>query len=241
MDSFLQTDLPAIVWASFLAVVVGLYLLKIGRKGSREGRRLLARLFIGLWRTVKLLLAILLIVLGVSSFFAGRELQQFPTLGERSVVSVIQVWWLRPDSLGGQTMLSVSRHDDPLAQANELVPLPSKHWAVRAHIIRWPDWCSILGFVPIYRISEILLWKNPDLAEPDSSHVFMYSRMNSWQHILDYGKYFDGFSLEYMNSKRVTTSEGVIYRVAMSSNGIEVNEEYTKTVPLPSEPLEKSS
>lgn len=232
MDSFLQTDLPAIVWASFLAVVIGLYVLKVGRSGSSERRSFPVRLLMGLGRLVKVLLAITLIAAGIASFFLGRELQNFKTLGERTVISKVQIWWMRSDSAGGHTMLSVSREDDPLAQPNELVAIPTNYWAVGARVIRWPDWCSMLGFMPIYRIAEILTWANPESATPDSMHTFMYSRIGFWKKILDYGPYFDGFTVEEMRSRRVEATEGYIYWVTISPDGLKINEEYTKTVPL---------
>jgi hypothetical protein len=231
MDSFLQTDLPAIVWASFLAVVIGLYVSKVGRRGSRERRGLPVRLLIGLGRLIKVLIAITLIAVGIASFFLGRELQNFMTLGERTVVSKVQIWWMRSDSTGGHTMLSVSRQDDPLAQPNELVAIPSNYWAVEARVIRWPDWCGMFGFMPIYRISEILMWANPESAKPDSMHTFMFSRMGFWERVLKYGSYFEGFAVEEMRSRRVEATEGYIYWVTISPDGLKINEEYTKTVP----------
>jgi hypothetical protein len=231
MDSFLQTDLPAIVWASFLAVVIGLYVLKVGRKGSREIRGFFVRLMMGVGRIIKVLIALALIVVGIASFFLGRELQNFRTLGERTVVTKVQIWWMRSDSMGGHTMLSVSREDDPLAQPNELVAIPTNYWAVGARVIRWPEWCAMFGFLPIYRIAEIQTWEDPATATPDSMHTFMYSRIGFWEKILEYGHYFEGFAVEEMRSPRVEAREGYIYWVTISPDGLKINEEYTKTVP----------
>ena len=232
MDSFLQTDLPAIVWASFLAVVIGLYVLKVGRKGSRERRGFPVRLMMGFGKLIKVLVAIALIALGIASFFLGRELQNFKTLGERTVVSKVQIWWMRSDSMGGHTMLSVSREDDPLAQPNELVAIPTNYWAVGARVIRWPDWCGMFGFMPIYRIAEILTWAHPESATPDSMHTFMYSRIGFWDKILQYGPKFEGFAVEEIRSRRVEAKEGYIYWVTISHDGLKINEEYTKPVPV---------
>lgn len=232
MDSFLQTDLPAVVWASFLAVVIGLYVLKVGRRGSGERRGFVVKLFLGFGRLIKVVIAITFIAVGVASFFLGRELQNFRTLEERTVVSKVQIWWMRSDSTGGHTMLSVSREDDPLAQPNELVAIPTNYWAVGARLIRWPEWCSMFGFMPIYRIAEILTWSHPESATPDSMHTFMYSRMGFWDKLLEYGRHFEGFSLEEMRSRRVEAKEGYIYWVTISPDGLKINEEYTKSVPV---------
>jgi hypothetical protein len=241
MDSFLQTDLPAIVWASFLAVVIGLYVLKVGRKRSGERRGFFMRFMTGLGRIIKVLIALVLIVVGIASFFLGRELQNYRTLGERTVVTKVQIWWMRSDSVGGHTMLSVSREDDPLAQPNELVAIPTNYWAVGARVIRWPEWSTMFGFLPIYRIAEILTWEDPTTAAPDSMHTFMYSRMGFWEKILEYGPYFEGFSVEEMQSTRVEAKEEYIYWVTISTDGLKINEEYTKTVPTLPSPQEEEA
>ncbi len=237
MDSFLQTDLPAIVWASFLAIVVGLYLLKAGQKDAGERHKFGARFFIGLGRMLKFLVALLLMAIGVASFFLGRELQDYPVLDGKSTISVIQIWWIAPDS----TMLSVSRHDDPLAPSDELVNLPSKYWGIGVDVIRWPEWTKTLGLMPIYRLTEMLSWRDAAGAEPDSSYMFTYSKLDFWEKILKYGTYLDGFSLEKMRSRTITATEGVIYRAAIDHQGIEIWEEVTKTAPLLSATLEDSS
>jgi hypothetical protein len=186
----------------------------------------------GVGKLIKVLLAITLIAVGIASFFLGRELQNLRALGERTVVSKVQIWWMRSDSTGGHTMLSVSRQDDPLAQPNELVAIPTNYWAVGARVIRWPDWCSMFGFMPVYRIAEILTWANPESATPDSMYTFMYSRIGFWEKILKYGPHFEGFAVEEMRSRRVEATEGYIYWVTMSPDGLKINEEYTKAVPL---------
>ena len=186
---------------------------------------------------LKLLVAVLLMAIGVASFFLGRELQDYPVLDEKSTISVVQIWWIAPDS----TMLSVSRHDDPLAPSDELVSLPSKYWGMGVDVIRWPEWTKTLGLMPIYRLSEMLTWQDPSGTESDSSYVFTYSKLDFWDKILKYGNRLDGFSLEKMRSRTITATEGVIYRAAVDHQGIEIKEEFTKTAPLFSITLEDSS
>ena len=233
MDNFLNTNLPGIVWASFLCVAFGLFLLR-GRGRTTETRPpfivQIVQLIVGFFRTI---LALALIIVGIASFILGQRLQDFPKLASRKDVAHIDIMWLHADSTGGETMLSMSRSDDPIASGNPmLIKLPKSSWVVRAHIIRWPKWAETFGFRPIYRLMGIHSWEGPEEGEPDWSDDFSYSRLGLWNDIVTYGSYFNGFAIEEMDSRIVRTAEGTHYVVAMSKKGIEVNEEITQRAPL---------
>lgn len=237
MDHFMNTNLPGIVWASFLAIALGLFLIK-GRRGAEEDRpSMIVQLFRGLMGALRLLIALALIVLGVGSFFFGRKLQDFMVLDGREVVLQASVMWMRADSVGGKTMLNVSRHDDPLSSGNQMfVTLPSKDWAVRVHVIRWPNWAETFGFRPIYRITELHSWNEIETGEPDWAHPFPYSKQAIWDDILKYGAYFTGFSIEEMDSRKISSSEESHYQIAISPQGIEIVEDVirrTRFITLP--------
>jgi len=233
MDQFLNTNLPGIVWASFLCVAFGLFLLR-GRSRTTETRPpivvQIAWLIVGIIRT---LIAVVLIIVGIASFILGERLQDFPKLSSRKDVAHVDIMWLHADSTGGETMLSLSRSDDPIASGNPvLIKLPKSTWVVRAHIIRWPKWAETFGFRPIYRLMGMLSWSGPIEGDPDWSNDFSYSRLGLWNDIVTYGSYFNGFAIEEMDSRIVRTAEGTHYVIAMSRQGIEVNEEITQRAPL---------
>ncbi|MBN1426568.1 hypothetical protein JXA88_18625 [Candidatus Fermentibacteria bacterium] len=229
MDTFLQTELPAIVWASLLAVVVGLYALK-GWKRREGSHGAAVGILLGLATLVRVAIAVALIAVGVGSFLVGRELQHFPILEGRHPVGVVQIWWTRGDTA---TMLNISRSDDPFAQAEELVQIPGSSWGVRAEVISWPTWGATLGLRTIYRIKDVVAWEQGSTAPVVFSHAMPHSRQKTWNHLLTYGPYLPGFPpVEVIASRRTSAAENTIYRLVMTPEALEINEEITRAPPL---------
>lgn len=228
MEPFLQTELPAIVWASLLAVVVGLYALKGGKKRSgTQGKT--AIILGGLATLIRVIVAVVLIAAGVGSFLVGRELQQFPILEGRHPVGVVQIWWTRGDTA---TMLNVSRSDDPFAQAEELVQIPGSLWGLRAEVINWPSWGATLGLRPIYRLKDLVAWE-PGPTAALFSHAMPHSRQTVWNRLLTYGPRLPGFPpVQELGSRRASAAENTIYRLVITPDALEINEEITRTSPL---------
>lgn len=222
MDTFLQTRLPAVLWASLLALVLGLSLLR-GHKGpSRGGMGAFLASLVGL---VRVLLGLALVALAVLSFLVGRELQAFPILETRHQVALVQVWWTREDS---SSMLSIRRMDDPQSARDEMVQIPGRAWAMRAQVIRWPSWASPLGFRPIYRLKDLVVW---DYRDPSRQQAIplTYSLESRWDRVVRYAPLLPGLPpVEECYSRKAQASEGTIYRVVLTPGGLEINEEYTK-------------
>jgi len=227
MNTFLQTELPEVVWASLLAVVIGLYMLKGGRKRPSGAA---SSVLLGLAAAVRVLVALVLIAAGVGSFLIGRKLQEFPILQGRDPVGVVQIWWTRGDS---GTMLNVSRTDDPLIQGEELIQIPGSTWGMRAEVIRWPAWGKTLGLRPIYRIKDVVAWDQRQNPPAAFVRGLPHSRLATWNQLLTYGPRLPGFPpVEEVATRRVTAAENTIYRLVMTPEGLEINEEYTRPTPL---------
>ncbi|MCU0611477.1 MAG: hypothetical protein MUE60_06770 [Candidatus Eisenbacteria bacterium] len=238
MENFLQTELPAIVWASLLAVVLGLYALK-GGKSRNVSRGTLLGVLVGLATLARVLVALVLIIAGVGSFFVGRKLQEFPILQGRDPVGVVQVWWTRGDTA---TMLNISRTDDPLTQNDDLVQIPGVTWGVRTEVINWPTWGATLGLRPIYRLKDLVAWSPGQPPREVFARPMPHSNLSSWNQILTYARHVPGFPpVQHLMTRQVTAAENVIYRMVMTSEGLEINEENTRPAPLlPTAPGEQT-
>lgn len=228
MDTFLQTQLPAVVWASLLAVVIGLYVLKGGKR--RPADRGVAGSFLAALATIaRVLVGGVLIAAGIGSFLVGRRLQELPILRGRDSVGVVQVWWTRGDS---GAMLNLSRTDDRGAQGGELIEIPSTTWGLRAEVIRWPTWSATLGLRPVYRMKDLVAWDERETPARLFVRPLPYSRLDLWNQILKYGPRLPGFpAIEEMATRRVRAAENTIYRLVVTPQGFEINEEYTRVTP----------
>ncbi len=234
MSTFLQTNLPEVVWASLLAVVIALYVLKGGKRRSlRSGGPSVLAALVTLLRVV---VAAVLIAAGVGSFLAGRKLQEFPILSGRDTVGVVQILWTRGDSAA---MLNMSRTDDPLARGEELVQIPGLAWAVHAQVIRWPSWGSVFGLRPIYRLEELVAWDRTGKGQPQFVLALPHSKLATWNAILTYGPFLPGFPpIEKMVSRTAVAAEYTIYRIVVSPEGLEIHEEHTRPASLVPAPAE---